>query len=89
MKDMLTAFREKSAEERAVALLQAWFDLVEMKCCNGGAVPEGLERSFFKWLDDPNGRQVRDRALQRMADSWGPIPEITKNIAAELPWSAK
>ncbi len=78
LQEVVAAFRQKSAEDRAVIMLHAWFDLVETKSCESGTVPDELKQSFFKWLDDPHERQAKEQALQRIVD-------LEKQVLTEQP----
>jgi hypothetical protein len=84
LKEMLSSFRQKSAEERADIMIRAWFDLAEAKSCNNEDMPDGLKQSFFEWLENPHERQTREQALQRIVDRQEWIPEETENMGLTL-----
>ncbi len=64
--EIKSEFLKKSAEERAFILIRGFFDVAERMWNEGEAMPEKMYDEFRDWLDDPQNRAAKMRALDRM-----------------------
>lgn len=84
LNEIFASFQQKGAEERACIIIRNWFYLVEKKSAMGETVPEKLEQSFYRWLNNPVDQHIRDKALWSVLSRRMQLPDRAE-IMNEIP----
>ncbi len=70
IREAYSDFAQESAQERALILIRSYFEAAEQEFNEQGRVSETLTGSFFSWFDSPVGRMDKDRAMERLSESY-------------------